>query len=208
MSLGCVFLVEDDASLRASIEDLLSFEGYRVSAWPDPQSFLDALPDLAPAVLITDMRMPSLSGVQMHALLRHRGCQMPVIYISGESSVQEGIDAMKQGAIEFLVKPFGRVALLDAVAKGMELDRGRLAQVEAASRLSRLLALLTPREREVHGLMLKGYGNADIVRTLGISLATAKQYKSEVLRKLQARSLAELMKLGAESTHGGTNHGA
>lgn len=198
MSLGCVFLVEDDAALRASIEDLLSFEGYVVSSWPDPQSFLEALPDQAPSVLITDMRMPSLSGVQMHALLRDRGCQIPVIYISGESSVQEGIDAMKLGAIEFLVKPFGRAALLDVVAKGMELERRRHKLLEAASRLNRTLGLLTPREREVHGLLLKGYGNAEIVKTLGISLATAKQYKSEVLRKLEVRSLAELMKLSTE----------
>lgn len=196
MTMGHVFVIEDDTALRASLADILAFAGYAVRDWPDAGAFLAELPELAPAVIVTDMRMPGLSGVELHATLQARGQAWPVIYISGESSLQEGIAAMKLGALDFLVKPFSRDALLRAVAAGLERDRAQRQQTAAGAELAAALTLLSPREREVHRLLLKGYSNAEITEALAISLPTAKQYKAEVLRKLGVRSLSQLIELG------------
>ncbi len=173
--------------------DLLHFAGYQVTAWPDAALFLQQLPRVAPAVLVTDMRMPGLSGVELHAELRRQGRLMPVIYVSGESSVPQSIRAMKQGAFEFLLKPFGREELLRAVAGALEKDRQQMQALIQRARFEAARSALSPRELQVHGLLLRGFGNREIVERLGISLPTAKQYKSEVMRKLGVRSLAELI---------------
>lgn len=190
-----VFVLEDDAPLRASLEDLLTGAGYIVRSWSDAESFLECVPDLAPAVILTDMRMPVISGVQMHNALLARGYELPVIYISGESSLQEGVDAMKLGAVEFLLKPFGRDALLDAVARGLMQHRAQRSKARDNERIAQAMTLLTPREQEVMLLMLKGYSNLELITTLGISLPTAKQYKTAVMRKLGVRTLSQLMSL-------------
>jgi FixJ family two-component response regulator len=144
--------------------------------------------------------MPGLSGVELHAELLSQGRLMPVIYVSGESSVPQSIRAMKQGAYEFLIKPFGREDLLRAVAGALEKDRRQMQSLIQRARLEAARAALSPREAQVHDLLLKGYGNREIVEQLGISLPTAKQYKSEVMRKLGVRSLAELIALSTTDT--------
>ena len=195
-----VFLVDDDDALRDGIADLLRVVGYRVYTWPDGAAFLADIPRVAPAVLITDMRMPGLSGVELHAELLRLGRLLPVIYISGESTVAQSIQAMKQGAVEFLIKPFGREELLRAVAASLEKDRQQMQHLIKAARAAQARAQLSPREVQVHELMLKGYNNREIMDALQISLPTAKQYKSEVMRKLGARSLSELIALSAAET--------
>jgi len=197
MYTGHVDVIEDDDSLRNSIIDLLGFAGYRVRAWRNAESFLDNLPQTAPAVVVTDMRMPGCSGVEMHAELIARGRSMPVIYISGESSVNQSIAAMKLGALDFLVKPFSREDLLKAVAVALEKDRKQMQKMIEQARFDHALTHLSPREREVLKLLLKGFSNAEIVDALKISLPTAKQYKSQIMRKLNVRSLSELMRLHA-----------
>lgn len=188
-------VVEDDDSLRNSIHDLLKFADYHVRAWRDAESFLDNLPQTAPAVVVTDMRMPGMSGLELHNALLKRGRVMPVIYISGESSVLQSISAMKLGALEFLIKPFSREDLLRAVATGLEKDRNQMRSMIEQARFDESLAYLAPREREVMDLLVQGFGNAEIVDALKISLPTAKQYKSQLMRKLGVRSLSELMRL-------------
>lgn len=195
-----VFLVDDDDALRGGIADLLRVVGYQVYTWPDGAAFLADIPRVAPAVLITDMRMPGLSGVELHAELLRLGRLLPVIYISGESTVAQSIQAMKQGAVEFLIKPFGREELLRAVAASLEKDRQQMQHLIKAARAAQARAQLSPREVQVHELMLKGYNNREIMDALQISLPTAKQYKSEVMRKLGARSLSELIALSAAET--------
>lgn len=195
MQTGHVDVVEDDDSLRNSIQDLLTFAGYQVRAWRDPEIFLNNLPQSAPAVVVTDMRMPGMSGLELHNTLLERGRVMPIIYISGESSVQQSISAMKLGALEFLVKPFSREDLLRAVATGLEKDRNQMRQMIEQARFDESVAHLAPREREVMELLVKGFSNAEIMDVLKISLPTAKQYKSQLMRKLGVRSLSELMKL-------------
>jgi two-component system response regulator FixJ len=196
VSAGHVFLVDDDAALRDSIGDLLGFAGYRVRCWADPELFLQEMPTAAPAVLLVDMCMPGLSGVDLHAELLRRGRTLPVVYITGQSTLPQGIRAMKLGAFDFILKPFGREDLLRAVAAGLERDRAVMQDVLDRARIETALSTLSPREREVHALLLRGYGNAEIVGMLGISLPTAKQYKAEVMRKLGVRSLSQLMAHG------------
>ena len=197
MQPGHVDVVEDDDSLRDSICNLLRFVGYRTQAWSDAESFLNNLPQTAPAVVVTDMRMPGMSGLQMHNKLVEHGRSMPVIYISGDTTVPETISAMKLGAVDFLVKPFSREDLLKAVAAAMEIDRSQMRQMIEQARFDEALNHLAPREREVLLLLVRGFNNAEIMDALNISLPTTKQYKSTVMRKLGARSLSELMKLSA-----------
>ena len=195
MQSGHVDVVEDDDNLRNTINDLLTFAGFRVRTWRDAESFLNNLPQTAPAVVVTDMRMPGMSGVEMHDEMVRRGRSMPVIYISGESTVAQSITAMKLGAQDFLVKPFSREDLLKAVSAGIEKDRMQMRQMIEQARFEESLQHLAPREREVMDLLVKGYKNNEIVDALNISLPTAKQYKSTVMRKLAVRSLSQLIQL-------------
>ena len=195
-----VLLVDDDDALRDGIADMLRAVGYEVFCWPDSTGFLANVPRVVPAVLITDMRMPILSGVELHAELRRRDHWMPVIYISGESTVAQSILAMKLGAVDFLIKPFGREELLNAVAISIQKDRQRIHNLIQVTRVLHAQAQLSPREIQVHELLLKGYNNSEIMSALQISLPTAKQYKSEVMRKLGVHSLSELIALTALPT--------
>lgn len=191
---GHVFIVEDDESLAGSLVDILHFAGYLARWWPRVALFLEAIPEAAPAVVLTDMRMPGLSGVELHEALLARGREMPVIYVSGESTVQQSVQAMKLGAVDFLVKPFSREQLLQAVAAGLRRDAERVDAARTRARRRDALGQLSPRESEVLGLLLQGFSNAEIVDALGVALPTAKQYKSEVMRKLNVRSLSQLMR--------------
>lgn len=197
MEKSHVFVIDDDDGLRNSVGDLLAFAGYSVRTWREPEKFLSELPHVAPAVVVTDMRMPGLTGLDLHQALLERGRSMPVVYISGESSVHQSISAMKLGASDFLIKPFTREDLLKAVAAGIEKDRHQMRQMIEQTRFETALTHLTPREREVYGLLCRGYSNVEIVDELGISLPTAKQYKSMVMRKLGVRSLSQLLQLSA-----------
>jgi FixJ family two-component response regulator len=192
---GHVFIVEDDSGLRESLESLLRYVGYAVRGWKSAEDFLDDLPKVVPAVLITDMRMPGMHGVDLHAALIKLGRTFPIIYISGESTVPQSIQAMKLGAFDFLLKPFGREELLKVVTAALEKDRRNMQHLIKKARFEESRKSLSPRQVEVHDLLLKGFGNKEICEALGVSMPTAKQYKSEVLYKLGARSLSELLAL-------------
>lgn len=193
MPSGTVYIVDDDPALLSNISALVKFAGYAVRFWNDPQAFLAELPNHAPAVLITDMHMPGRSGIEIHKALLERGRRLPVIYISGKSSARDAIGAMKLDAHDFLIKPFSREELLAAVGAAIERDRHAMHAIIERARLQEAMVHLSPREREVRNLLMQGYSNAEIVQTLGISLETAKQYKSEVMRKMGARSLSHFM---------------
>jgi len=190
-----VFLVEDDDGLRHDLDTTLGFMGYTVHSYANPEMFLKEFKPLAPAVLVTDMRMPQKSGVELQAEILSRGHNMPVIFISGESSDEQIIRAFKKGAIDFLLKPFGREVFLAAVAKAIEQDAIAMREIIRKNQLSEALKTLSPRERQVFDLLAKGYGNKELVETLGVALSTAKEYKSEVMYKLRLRSLSELILL-------------
>lgn len=192
---GCVFLVEDDQELRTSICEVLRFVGYKVQAYANPQEFLHDFNDVVPAVLVTDVRMPGMSGVDLQEKLLSHGRQMPIIFISGESTVSEAVKAMSNGALEFLLKPFSRESLLSAVSKALALDAQLMRDLIKQVEFEQKLKALSPREREVFKLMTKGYGNAELASELGVALSTVKEYKSEMMYKLRLRSLSELIAL-------------
>ena len=190
-----IVLLEDDASMRTSLTQVLRFADHTVQAFSSALGFLALSAPTRPTLLITDMRMPGMTGVELQAELLARGWDMPMIFISGESSVQQSVAALKQGAIEFLVKPFDRTELLSAVARGIAINlRQDQTAIENTAYESQLQTL-SPRERQVFELLAAGFSNAELVKTLGISLPTTKQYKAEVMRKLKLRSLSELIQL-------------
>ena len=195
-----IFLVEDDNGLRSDLERALQFCGYTTFSFTDPEQFLLNFKPLVPAVLVTDMRMPKLSGVQLQSELLEKGHKIPIIFISGESSDEQIVKAFKNGAFDFLLKPFSREDFLSAVAMALEQDSIAMQEVIRKSQLAEALKTLSPRERQVFDLLARGYGNKELVDELGIALSTAKEYKSEVMYKLRLRSLAELIALNTKLT--------
>ena len=194
-----IFLIEDDQALRLDLIDALQFAGYSVHDFGDPDQFLLEFRPLVPAVLITDMRMPNKTGIQLQEELVSKGHRLPIIFISGESTDQQIVKAFNNGAFDFLLKPFGREALFSVVAKAMEKDIIAMTDHIRKAQLTESLKMLSPRERQVFELMAKGYGNKELVEALGVSLPTVKEYKSEMMYKLRLRSLAELMALNSST---------
>jgi FixJ family two-component response regulator len=195
-----IFLVEDDDELRSDLERALQFCGYTTFSFASPEQFLLEFKPVVPAVLVTDMRMPKLSGVQLQSELIEKGHKIPIIFISGESLDEQIVKAFKNGAFDFLLKPFSREAFLSTVAKAIEQDSIAMQDLIRKSRLAEALKTLSPRELQVFHLLAKGYGNKELVEALGISLSTVKEYKSEVMYKLRLRSLAELIALSTNLT--------
>jgi len=190
-----IFLIDDDESMRTVLKGMLEFLGFQVHVYASAIEFLKVSMQAAPAVIITDMQMPDMSGVELQAELLKQGRQIPIIFISGESTLPQTISAMKQGAIEFLLKPFERDQLLAAVVRGLEQDVAYMRSYVDQTTLAEGLKGLSPREREVFELLAIGFNNSQIQEKLNISLPTAKQYKSEVMRKLNLSSLAHLIAL-------------
>ena len=183
-----IFLIEDDYSQRESIQSFLGFKGYDIQSFKSAEEFL-GLPQIPrPSILITDMRLPHSSGVELHKQLTKLGLDIPIIFISGESSIQQSIDAMKQGAIDFLVKPLDIKDLTNAVEKAIYIELKKV-------NLMALLKNLSPRENQLYELLLQGLNNSELMGKMNISLPTVKQYKSEVMRKLDTKSLSELINL-------------
>ena len=183
-----IHLIEDDVSQRDSIESLLAFKGFITKSYSTAKDFLQTLPFERPAIVITDIQLPDISGVDLHRMLLEKNINSPIIFISGEASIQESIDAMKQGAIEFLVKPFEIDTLIAAVNNAIKIE---LKEIN----LNFLLKNLSPREFEVYNLLLQGLNNQELIDKLHLSLPTVKQYKSEVMRKLKVNSLSKLIEL-------------
>ena len=190
-----IFLVEDNDELRSDLERALQFCGYTIFSFANPEDFLREFKPLVPAVLVTDMRMPKQSGIELQSELIAKGHKIPIIFISGESTDQQIVKAFKNGAFDFLLKPFSREVFLSTVAKAIEQDTVAMQKLIRKSQLTEALKTLSPRERQVFELLTKGYGNKELVDELGISLPTVKEYKSEVMYKLRLRSLAELIAL-------------
>lgn len=192
---GTIDIIDDDDSLREGLADLLRNEDYLVRTWSNAEEFLSGFKRVAPMTILSDMRMKDLSGIDMHRALLEKGHTVPIVYISGASTLNQGIEAFRLGAIEFLTKPFSREAVLRAIMRGIEQDRTIMDAEERRQRLSEAMQKLSPREREVFSLLIKGYGNAEIVAAMAISLPTSKQYKSQIMNKLECRSLADLIRL-------------
>ena len=190
-----VFVVDDDASLRASLQDLLESVGLQVVACASAQEFLRRPRPEGPSCLVLDVRLPGLSGLELQRQLAAGDRDMPIIFITGHGDIPMSVQAMKAGAVEFLPKPFRDQDLLDAIHQALARDRQARAQRAQREALRRRFDTLTPRQREVMARMVAGRLNKQIAGELGTSEATVKTHRQQVMAKMRAESLADLIRL-------------
>jgi FixJ family two-component response regulator len=190
-----VFVVDDDLSMRESIESLLRSVGLRVETFRTAQDFSRHSRPEAPACVVLDVRLPGLSGLDLQRELMRTGAPIPIIFITGHGDVPMSVQAMKAGAVEFLTKPFREQALLDAIREAIGRDRVARQQRAELEELHQRYVLLTPREREVMARVVDGLLNKQIASDLGTTQITVKVHRAQVMKKMHAESLAGLVKI-------------
>ena len=190
-----VFVVDDDPAMRNSLRWLIESTGVQVETFADAQSFLARIRPELPGCLVLDVRMPGMSGLDLQAELTRRGIGLPTIVLTGHAEVPMAVRAVKAGAIDFIEKPFSDQLLLDRVGQGIEMDREARESRTRRADVLRRLSLLTQREREVLDLVVAGRANKEIAATLHLSTKTVEVHRSHVMDKMQAGSVAELVRL-------------
>ena len=190
-----VFVVDDDESMRRSLATLLRSVGLDVQLFSSAQEFMHAKRPDAPGCLVLDVRLPGMSGLAFQQELAKARIGLPVIFITGHGDVPMTVRAMKAGAVEFLTKPFDDQVLLDAIHAAIERDRARRRDAASVAELQARYGALTEREREVMNLVVAGRANKQIAAELRLSLVTVKVHRGQVMRKMLARSVAELVRM-------------
>jgi FixJ family two-component response regulator len=190
-----VFVVDDDLSMRRSLESLLRSVGHEVRLFSSAPEFMQAVRKDVPGCLVLDVRLPGMSGLAFQQELAKAGIALPIIFITGHGDVPMSVRAMKAGAAEFLTKPFDDQVLLDAIHAALERDRARRRQDAGVAALRARYEELTERERQVMTHVVTGWVNKRIAAELGLSVVTVKVHRGQVMRKMQAKSVAELVRM-------------
>jgi FixJ family two-component response regulator len=191
-----VFVVDDDPSMREAVQDLIASVGLEARGFASPREFLEAVRPDSPACLVLDVRLPGSSGLNFQQELAQAGVLIPVIFITGHGDIPMSVRAIKAGAVEFLTKPFRDQELLDAVNAGIERNRAQRREALVMDDLRQRFAALTPREREIMALVILGRMNKQIAGELGVSEVTVKVHRGQIMRKMRAKSLPELVRMG------------
>ncbi|MEI7256741.1 response regulator transcription factor [Dickeya dadantii] len=190
-----IYIVDDDASVRAALEDLLASVGLESQAFESPQQFISATRPDRPGCLILDVRMPGMSGLDFQDDMHRHGITLPVIFITAHGDIPMSVRAMKAGALEFLTKPFREQDLLDAIQKGLERDGEQRRRADIQAELQACHDSLSTGEQQVLEQVVTGQLNKQIAAQLGVSEITVKVRRAAVMRKMKADSLAELVRL-------------
>jgi len=195
MTQPMVFVVDDDASMRGAVSNLIRSVGFQVEAFTSAQEFLASTRPDTPCCLILDVRLPQVSGLDIQAELTKAQIHIPIIFVTGHGDVPMSVKAMKAGAVEFLTKPFRDQDLLDAVKVALERSRVSRTNEKAISELKTKFQTLTPREQQVMAWVTGGYLNKQIAAEIGVTEITVKVHRGNVMRKFGTKSLAELVKM-------------
>jgi FixJ family two-component response regulator len=196
-----VFVVDDDPAIREALQSLLRSVGLRVELFDSVPTFLAAKKPDVPSCLVLDVRLPGKSGLEFQDELRSANVPLPIIFITGHGDIRMSVRAMKAGAVEFLTKPFRDQELLDAIQSAISSDRTRRKRSALLLTLRGSFASMTPREQEVMALVVAGRRNKEIAAQIGVSEVTVKAHRAQVMRKMGAASLAELIRM-AEALEG------
>jgi FixJ family two-component response regulator len=190
-----ITIVDDDESVRRGLARLLIASGYQVQQHASGREFLERLSDATPACVVLDVRMPAIGGLELQEILASSGESYPIVFVTGHGDVQSSVQAMKSGAVDFLLKPFDDAALLDAVGRALDRDCRQRHQRREVVEIQRRAATLTPREREVASLVVRGLLNKQIAAQIGTTEKTVKVHRARVMAKMNASSLAGLVRL-------------
>lgn len=190
-----VFIVDDDEAVRNSLRLLVKSVGLPASTAKSAQEFLETCDPTHPGCLVLDVRMPGMSGIELQQQLNLRGAVIPVIFITGHGDIPMAVEAMQQGAFDFLQKPFRDQDLVDRIQRALEKDRVNREELAQRSLIAERLANLTPREREVLDLIVSGKPNKIMAADLGLSQRTVEIHRARVMEKMGASSLAQLVRM-------------
>ena len=200
-----VFFVDDDEAVRESMRWLVESVGLKIETFSSGQDFLDSYRPEQPGCLITDMRMPSMGGLELQERLRRRGSTLPVIIVTAFGDVQTAVRAMKRGAVDFLQKPYNNDQMLELIQRSIAKDQEERRRRSSRQSIEEGLQRLTPREREVLQLVVSGHSNKEIARELGIVPKTVEAHRAQVMDKMMVRSLADLVRRFSEYELGASN---
>lgn len=195
-----VYVVDDDEAIRHSLELLIGAVGLNVRVFSDAASFLDAFDPALRGCIVADLSMPGMNGLEMQERLNDLNCRMPIVFLSGHGDVPAAVRALQRGAVDFLEKPFDPRLLLETIEQAVEMDSKRRAAAEKKAEIDSRINSLTPREREIVTLVADGKSSKVIATDLGISERTVELHRSHIMKKMSARSVADLMRMISDAS--------